>query len=308
MNLSKYIKSLPMLLTLLVLTACEDESKAPVVTYDSAGKGAYVKFVDESGIQLVNLLSQANFDASQYQYSVEFIDGSGGTRVTQYVLNVEYDDVTGANSQGPVVLRSYDASSFTESEAGNKGVSNITITSADLTGAFGLTYADLNAGDNFEIKGELVTADGTWNSTNSSATVNGTAFQGFFDFDMPAGCPSDLTGTFNYSSTNLWCDGGSTTGTVTIISSGGGKYTFNDWSFGGYPHCYGGNAASWGSLSFQDVCAVVSFSGFTDSYGDTWTFVSSISGNDWLISWENTYGESGQTAITFPSGVPFTLN
>ena len=159
------------------------------------------------------------------------------------------------------------------------------------------------------MRGSITTDDGAvWSAANSSAPVRGTAFQGFFDFAMPAGCPSDLTGTYDYVSTNNWCDGGGQTGTVTIQSLGAGSYTFDDWSFGAYPSCYGGTAAGWGSIAFTEVCAVVSFTGFTDNYGDTWNFISTINGNDWEIFWDNTYGESGQTAITFPGGVPFTLN
>ena len=233
MNLIKKIRLsiLPVMLVAVVFS-CKDDSKAPVVTYDSAGKGAYIKSFtsSQSGGLLINILSQANFDASQFGYSVEFVDGEGGKRVTNYTITVEYDDVTGVNSKSPITLRSYDAASFTPAESGNLGVANISITAADVTSALGLTYADLNAGDEFTLRGSLTTEDGgTWAASNSSATVRGTAFQGFFDFSMPAGCPSDLTGTYNFVGSNYWCDGGGDTGTVTIQSKGGGSYGFDDW-------------------------------------------------------------------------------
>jgi hypothetical protein len=187
---------------------------------------------------------------------------------------------------------------------------NIVLTASQVTGAFGLAYADLTAGDKFLMTGIMVMENGNIHTgSTSSATVNGTAFQGHFDFTLPAGCPSDLTGTFDYVTTNAWCDGTGTSGTVDIVALGGGVYTFDDFSFGAYSICYSASSiADQPTLNFTEVCTVVSFTGFTDSYGDTWTFTSSITGNDWNISWVNTYAESGDAVITFPGGVPFTLN
>lgn len=126
---------------------------------------------------------------------------------------------------------------------------------------------------------------------------------------MPAGCPSDLTGPFDFS-TDLsgWC-GGTATGTVDIEALGGGSYTFSDWSFDGYQSCYSCCSAS-GDFTIVDVCTVVTLNDGTDSYGD-WSFNSSIVGDDWIIDWLN-FGfagglENGVTTINFPGGVPFTL-
>ena len=300
---------LMMILTIFVISSCVDEEKAPIVTFDSAGKGAYVRVTEQTGDLLINLLTQADFDASQFGYSVRFIDVNQGNDVVEYTLNVEYVDVTGANSSGPSALRAYAASSFSVDSEGFQSIENIAVTSSDVTTVFGLAYSDLNAGDEFKITGELIMSDGSiHNFGNSSASVNGTAFQGFFNFTMPAACPSDLTGTFSYVTTNAWCDGSGTTGTVDIVALGGGSYTFDDFSFGAYSICYSPTStADQPSLIFTDVCTEVAFTGFVDSYGDTWTFTSSITGNDWNISWVNTYGEAGDAVVTFPGGVPFTL-
>ena len=71
--------------------------------------------------------------------------------------------------------------------------------------------------------------------------------------------------------------------------------------------CYEGGNATGGDLAFTDVCAVGSFTGFTDSFGDTWTFTSSVDGTEWTIEWVNTYGESATSVLTNPNGWPFTL-
>ena len=297
-------------LTLVVSFSCVDPDKAPIVTYDAAGHGAYPRFVDESGALLVNIQSQAEFDASEYTYSIKFVDEKAGQSVTSYTLNISYVDVNGANSSGPKELRAYAASEFGTDAEGNKVIDNIKITSADVTSAFGLAYADLSPGDNFKITGSLMTESGVaYAGSNSSSTVKGAAFQGFFDYSMAVGCPSDLTGGFSVTTT-LWCDAGKTTTVIVDIESlGGGTYGFSDWSFGAYGVCYGCCSAS-GDFNFVDVCGVVTLNDGADSYGDNWTFTSSISGDEWTIVWVNDYAgglENGTSVITFPGGVPFTL-
>jgi len=240
----KYINkklSLAMIFAVLVVFSCEDASKAPIVTFDSAGHGAYVRHIGtDAGALLINVQTQSDFDASSFTYSVEFVDDAKGGNVAEYVLNVEYVDVNGVNSSGPTELRKYTTADFTSSEAGFMSVSNVTVTSADVTSKFGLTYTDLSPGDKFNITGMLVTNSGaTFTSVNSSASVNGLAFEGFFDFTMPAACPSNLEGTYNITGTDF-CGGGGVTGTVDIVALGGGSYSFSDWSFGSYGICYGG--------------------------------------------------------------------
>lgn len=303
-NIKSVKNSLLVLMALLFATACEDEEKAPIVTFDSAGKGAYVKFVDQSGSTLLNLLTEADFDASSYTYSVEFVDGELGARVTSYDLEIGY------NNNDPVALRSYGASDFSAqpSVRGGLGVTDVNITSSDVTSALGLSYTDFSAGDEVFITGTITTENGTYGGSNSSASVAGGAFQGFFDITMPAACPSDLGGTFSYATASAFCNGAALTGTVDIVALGGGAYTFSDNSFGTYQECYG--AGMTGGIQFTEVCEVVSFTGFVSQYGETWSFIHSISGNDWIIDATNESfsPEFYVTTVTFPDGVPFTVN
>ena len=300
-----------MVTALFFITSCVDEDKAPIVTFDSAGHGGYPRLI-EQGSTLINLLSVDDFNSSSYTYSVEFVDENKGANVQEYILTLDFDDndaSNGDNSKSGIELRKFTSADFTTSESGYQGVSSITITSADVAGAIGIGYSDLSPGDNFNISGSLVMIDGnTFRSDNSSATVQGAAFKGHFDFTLSATCPSDLAGTYDVTTT-LWC-GGTTTTTVDIVDNGGGVYGFSDWSFGAYAECWGGGAAS-GSFKFIDVCKVVTLYDGVDSYGDGWTLTSSISGNNWTIVWEN-YGyagglENGTSVITFPGPVPFTL-
>lgn len=291
---------------LLFTTACVDEERLPLVVLDTVEKGAYPRLIDQSD-KLINLFDVAG---SAYTYSVEFVDEEGGALVQEYVLDLVYDDNNPANgdkSTGPVEYLKYSASDFSAGENGYLKAPTVTITGPEAFSAAGVSEDDVMAGDNFMFQGRITLTDGrVFSQNNSSATVVGPAFRGHFNFTLPAACPSALDGTYSYTSTDIWCNGGSQSGEVNIVGQGGGVYIFSDWAFGSYIPCYGGGTAG-GSLFFTDVCAEVTFTGFTDSFGDTWTFDSSIDGEEWTITWINTYDEAATSVVTFPGGVPFTL-
>jgi len=297
-----------LLLSAIMLFSCADEELGPVVTFDTAGKGAYVKLLSETE-RFINLF---DISGSNYVYSVEFVDIDMGNTIAEYRLEVTYTDKNpdnGDKSAGPIVYKTFGPGDFGNTDRGFKGMSSISVPATELISTVGTTPDEVKAGDQFKVQGYVVTNDGDqFGFSNSSSAVNGTAFAGHFDYVLTAGCPSDLTGTFPYEGSDYWCDGGTGSGMIEIVQLSAGVYGFDDWSFGAYPHCYGGGAGGWGTLAFSDVCAEVSFTGSTDNYGDTWTFESTIDGAVWNISWVNTYGEAGSVAITNPSGSwPFTL-
>lgn len=283
---------------------CADPDLAPIVTFDSAGKGAYPRLLSQTD-KLINLF---DVSGSQYSYGVEFVDPERGGLVSEYALEMTYEGADGT-VVGPVAFRSWSSSEFTTSANGYQAVDGITITANEAFTAAGVKEEDVQAGSEFIFEGKVITTEGqVFTASNSSATVRGSAFQGHFNFTLPAACPSSLAGTYTVEGSNFWCGAADATGTVTIQAEGGGVYTFDDWSLGAYPACYGGLAASWGSLTFTDVCNEVSFTGFTDAYGDTWEFTSTVNGGDWTIDWVNTYGEAGSAVIKANSGDwPFTL-
>lgn len=328
----KSIKAtLLMVLTIFVISSCEDEDKAPIVTFDTAGKAAYPRLVTE-GDKLVNILSAADFAASSYVYTIEFVDQNGGMDVVEYILELEFDDNDDSNGDlsvsGIEILR-VPASGFTLNADGFPELANITVTASDIAAATGVTFADLTAGDNFRLSGRIVMNDGAvFSGDNASATIVGGAFRGRFDFTLPVGCPSDLRGTFDFTTTvnGNWgtcTDDMVLTGTVDIIKvvesdEKDGRHEFSDWSFGAYTTCYAAFPLEKDEdendipyvvtdVQFTETCTVVDFTTFLSSLGDVYTLSSTISGNDWTIVWSNTFGEGGTTTITFPGGVPFTL-
>ncbi len=285
--------------------SCEDPDKAPVLTFDAAGKGAYPRLIEDAGEPFVNLF---DVDGSSYSMDVEFVDNEQGKTVQSYDFELEFEDNDASNgddSGSGIALMSFSEADFSVNENGFVGLTGVTITGPQLLDAAGLSEADVSPGDVFRVTSSVTTSNGVFAQANSSTTIYGAAFRGIFNINLSAGCPSSLGGEYSYTST-YWCGAGAGSGTVEIVDNGGGNYTFSDWSFGGYDDCYGG-FGGWGGLSFAEVCSEVGFTGFTDAFGDTWTFVTEVNGNIWSIEWENTYGEFGTVDITFPGGVPFEV-
>ena len=185
--------------------------------------------------------------------------------VSEYALQVTYedgDDSDGDNSAGPIEFRSWPSSSFETNANGFQGISNISISAADAMAAFGLT--ELGSGDVFRFVGRVTTTSGqSFMASNSSASVNGAAFRGHFNFNLTAICPSDLSGTFTAITTNFVCPNGATgesnTVEVTFTPDGQTAYDINDFSFGAYDICYGVTAGRpLGNLRIVDVCNKIS--------------------------------------------------
>lgn len=158
----------------------------------------------------------------------------------------------------------------------------------DLLSALNLTVDDVEVGDEVLFTFNATTASGAYRSSESLL--------------VPFSCNSELEGTYDYTSTNYFCSGGDLTGTVTLNEEAAGRYSFDDWSFGTYPECYGGSAAGWGSLRLVDVCNSISVSG-VDNYGDSWEFsINSVGGSMLNATWSNTYGEFGTVILTRTDG------
>ena len=289
---------------LILATSCKDENLAPIATFDAAEKGAYPALIEE-GVRDINLFDIAG---SSYTYTVEFIDLEGGNLVSEYSLQLSYEDgdaSDGDNSAGPTEFRSWPASSFETNANGNKGISNITITANEAMAAFGLS--DLGPGDVFKFVGRVTTTSGqSFGAANSSAAVNGAAFRGHFNFSLTAICPSALEGTYTAISTGIWCgadDGYETT--VTFSKDGKTAYDIDDFSFGAYDPCYGAGAGRpLGNLRIVDVCNKISVTG-ASQWGEIYTYSDmSVDGNSWKFTWLNDYGEGATTELINPNGWP----
>ena len=295
---------------LTLFAACKDEDLAPIATFDSAEKGAYVRLINQTNGN-VNLFDIEN---SAIEYTVEFVDLEKGQLVSEYRLQVSYEDnnpENGDNSTGPVEFQTWTSADFTVNQNGFVGLESIKITAMEAISSLGLNATDILSSDRFRFSGSLTTTSGqTFTRENSSAAVNGASFRGFFDFSMNAFCPSNLEGTYQYqtAAASVTCARNGTidtdlSGEITIIALGDGVYNMSDWSFGAYTACGGSETvADSPGLQFTETCQEIAFTGNVDRFGDTWSFVSFVDGNEWTIQWENTFGEKGETVLINENG------
>ncbi len=176
-------------IVLLMLSSCADDSLSPIITFDKAIKGAYVRLLVETPREL----DLANLAAASYTYTVEFVDEQQGALVDEYEVSATYIDnnpVNGDGSAGPVVIKTFTSADFTDSERGCKDLKDIVLTMNELATGLGVNTADILANDQFRIDGRIITSDGKeFTFENSSAAINGSAFQGHFRFTLKATCP-----------------------------------------------------------------------------------------------------------------------
>lgn len=306
--------------TLMAFTACEDPENGPLFIYSDLEGGSYIRLVETTGNTLVDLDDFTNYS---YSYTVDFVDAEDGGLVESYSVDLIYSDKSTGSKTTVTDFRTFQASDFSVNEAGFTQSPQITFTSQQLVDAFSLNEADLGPEDEFQLAGEITLTNGrVFNSGNSSATVEGAFFQGFFDFNLFVGCESNLDGEYSATSTAINCSTGvagsaSVTSTVKIASTGKiaiGEYGISDWSFGVLEDCFGNDNKDdgeefQGGFLFEEVCGVVTFSAVTDEFGTIWDYTSTISGNEWTITWMNPDSGLGATSVvTFPEGIPFTVN
>ncbi|WP_462248196.1 hypothetical protein [Ekhidna sp.] len=303
-----------LLVCMIALFSCEDPDSGPLFLYSDLETGTYIRLVENSNNPLVDL---DNFSSYTFTYTVEFVGADQGASVQSYTADLVYRSGTNETTQEDFI--SLQASDFSVNDDGFVEAT-ISVTSAELIGAFGITEASLSPEDEFEFLGEIVTPTRTFNSVNSSATVEGAFFQGYFDFTLFVGCQSSLEGEYTATTTTINCSTGtpgsaSVTYTVEISNAGTiaiGEYEMSDWTFGVLEDCLGDGDGeddlAQEGFQFQDVCGVVSFSSTSDEFGTAWSYSSVVNGNDWEITWSNPdTGMSGFTVINFPNGVPFTV-
>lgn len=187
---------------ILLFSACADEELGPVVTFDTAGKGAYVKLVEVTSPVDYDL---AKFNTTSYDYRVEFVDIENGQKIEAYDIRVGYQDNTPVNgdvSKALVPIKSFTKSDFSVNENGNPGIS-VSFKLADVAAVLGIAESEMSGADFVTFSASVTTDDGdTFSSANSSAAVNGTAFKSHFAWTVKLNCPledSQFSGTYEMS-------------------------------------------------------------------------------------------------------------
>jgi hypothetical protein len=195
----------------------------------------------------------------------------------------------------------------------------ISITAAEAIAAVGLTAAGINGADVFEFRLVLNDRFGRkFTNTNLSGDVAGAPFYASpFLYNVSVICPSDLAGTYDYTTTNGSAYGtssdlqanvcpGPLNGKVTLTAVSGtpGAYAISDASFGVWK-CAGDPAGVATGIRLRDACGKLTFSG-SDTYNAAYTFTFiSNNGTDLKFNWSNNFGEGGDVILKSNAGKPW---
>ena len=177
------------MLVVFVFASCEDEELAPILSFDTATIGAYPRLVELT----TGEYDLANIGTSALVYEVDFVDESLGGEVVEYIIEGQFIDNTPGNdvSKGILEFASFTPGDFSTSRNGNQGIA-ITIPLTEALAFWGLSEDEVNPGDQFAFSTTVVHSDGTpYSAANSTSTVRGAAFQGFFTFNGTLTCPLD---------------------------------------------------------------------------------------------------------------------
>ena len=200
--------------------------------------------------------------------------------------------------------------------------SDITVQAADILSTFGLTEADVQGGDQVEIRFELVMKDGRkFSKDNASGVVTGGAFfNSPFFYRVPVVCASARAGTYDAVNTpapyGSYYDATPYIYTTQIAeAAGAGQYNVCDLSGGVEPTIWGNGGVF---ATIQDLCGNLSLvatdrdedyncAGDGKGYYYAYFVDSELSFIDlatgaWTVKWANEYGENGLTVYTPAAG------
>ena len=314
MKLIKY--SLGMLVTMLVfITSCTDfvDPRIPYSTFDT---GAYLRTVARTS-DTFNFFDLAN---AKFDITIEGVDAENGATVESVEVRVrrrrlipgvglEYIPVGTGSTVNDVLIKTLSASDFSSTTESKFLRAQILVTSAETFSALGITAAQVNGGDVFEFRLKMTDKFGrVFNDVNASADIKGGAFYASpFLYNVSVVCPTDLAGTFDFTSSDMDSPFGSCPGTITgkvtfTAVAGTTSYRVSDATFG-FWNCYGDTFG--GDVRLNDACGSLSFSG-SDKYGDTYTFnFISVSAAELVFTWVNTSNETGRVVLKSNAGKPW---
>lgn len=180
-----------LLLVVFAFSGCKDEDLKPIITFEDAGKGAFVRLVS---LNQDLLIDPSKIATSGIDMEVDFVDVTGGETITDYDIFIRFIDNTpgnGENSRDEVQIRDFTSSDFTASANGNPGVA-VQIPAPEILQALNLTEDQVDATDRFSVRSEIIDEQGrVFSSTNSSPPIAnfGGAFNGAFDYNINVACP-----------------------------------------------------------------------------------------------------------------------
>lgn len=296
------------LVLLVIISSCRDFVD-PAIPYNGFERGTYLRTISStSSIDFFQLAT------STWTITVEAVDENDGSSVEEVDIFVKRR--RGNTLTTEQFVKTIDKSAFALTPDSKYKRATFSVTIPEALTAMSLTTADIDGGDFFEFRLALTDNEGlVFSNNNVSGDVAGGAFyRSPFFYRVPVVCPSDLGGTYDYSSTNMSSPFGSCPGTITgqvtltPVSAGSTSYIVSDATFG-FWDCYGDVFTGTG-VRLNDACGNLSFSG-TDKYGDSYTFnFISNDGTELVFRWVNSSNEEGTVTLFANPGKPWpsTLN
>lgn len=305
---------------LVVITSCVDfvEPNIPYKTFDTA---LYLRTIQRSTD--LNFFDLAN---SKMSLTLEAVDAEGGETLQSVEIKVrhrrlipgvglEYRPAGTESNVNDVLIKTLSLSDFQKaSENPNHPTqtymrTSFEITANEMMSAVGITAAQMQGGDSFEVRLYVTDKFGRkFDWTNRSADVAGGFFYASpFLYLSNVICPTDLGGTYRYQSSEMQsvygACAGTIEGTVTLTPvANSTAYTVSDATFGFWP-CYGDTFG--GNVRLNDACGILSFTG-ADKYGDSYTFnFISNNGSELVFTWVNGSNETGRVVLFANDGKPW---
>jgi hypothetical protein len=305
------IKYILILTLVLAYFSCRDESTLP---YPDINKyaGAVTNIETNPDKSFFNALN--DLSAEEVEFSVD-VNGFNLTEVNSVDLELVFTqlgvllDLEGNPRDSvwaPVLLSTI-----------NTFPSTVNITGQQAADALGIGTDDFNVGDNFQITFPINTADGRRLTVALNSDLCNEPVQPSFggcSYVWGIACPSDLAGTYDYSTiVTAVGDGGDisgcsnpVTGSGSLTEIGGGIYSVSDATFGQYDCAWADSPAI--GVTMTDICNTV-YVGGSDQYGLIYTFVLiGNDGTDLTIDWSNDYGDVGTSILSRTDGKSWPPN
>ncbi|PZX60108.1 hypothetical protein LV84_00377 [Algoriphagus ratkowskyi] len=300
---------------LVFLSSCRDFVE-PNIPYSEFDTGAYLRTIARTSTTF-NFFDLAN---AKFALTLEAVDAQDGASVETVEIMVQHRRlIPGVGlkyspAAGPVLIKTIPLADFAPNDKSRFLRTSFEISATEAISKVGLTAADIAGGDIFEFS--MILTDKFGRSFNRGNVSNNIAGAPFFDspfqYFVSVVCPSDLAGTFTYTSTDMDSAYGSCPGTITgsvvltAVSSSPGAYTVSDGTFGLW-NCYGDTWGN-GAVRINDACGRLSMSG-ADKYGVGYSLtVLSVDANNLVFTWLNGDGETGTTTLKSNQGKPWPLN